>query len=160
MDWSAIISGIGSAAGGGVFGLVGAGLGGVFKYFQARQEHKNRLELMRVEMEMRSQQGAWDGLKSSIQADAAPATYKWVSAVKALYRPVLTTGLVVVALVIFWDILSGLDDRHSRLADILTQAEIKELLRYIVYSMIFSTCTAIVWWFGDRAFQPPGLKNR
>ena len=40
------------------------------------------------------------------------------------------------------------------------EAEIKDLLRYMIYSLFFATTTAITWWFGDRAFAPPGMKNR
>lgn len=45
-------------------------------------------------------------------------------------------------------------------ATVLDAAEVKDLLRYIVYSVVFTACTAGMWWFADRALAPPGLKNR
>jgi hypothetical protein len=165
MEWGSILTtiagGVGSAATGGILGLVGSGLGAIVKYFQANQEHKQKLATMRLEMEMMSQEGAWKGLKESIKADAAVAnTYKWVNAVKSLYRPALTTLLVIISYVIFLDILGGMADAGSTISKLFTYAEIKDLLRYIVYSLVFSAATAIVWWFGDRAFVAPELKNR
>jgi hypothetical protein len=41
-----------------------------------------------------------------------------------------------------------------------TPEQAKELLVYDVKSLVFSASTAVVWWFGDRAFAPPGMKNR
>lgn len=112
-------------------------------------------------MEAASQAGSWDGLQASINADAATVdTYKWVNAIKSLYRPFITTVLVVLVYQLFCDIVAGLGGTESVLSDIFTGQELKEIMRYIVYSVVFSASTAVTWWFSERAFQPPGLKNR
>jgi hypothetical protein len=179
MEW---ITGIlGSAASGGVFGFLGSAVGAAFKYFQTRQqqkfeekkwahelclidrEHERSREEDEHELAVISQQGAWSGLETSIQAETAVGeTYKWVNAIKALYRPVLTTGLVIVAYIIFNDLLAVMTGNGADILapGVFTPAEAKDLLVYNVNSLIFSASTAIVWWFGDRAFAPPGLKNR
>jgi hypothetical protein len=76
--------------------------------------------------------------------------------VKDLFRPVLTAGLFVLSYVIFLDVIR----RNGVLAHVLSPDEALELIKYIVYSVVFSATTSGVWWFGDRAFSPPGMKNR
>ena len=166
MDWSNIgdiIGGIGSAASGGIFGLIGALVGGVGKYFQAKQEHRQKVELLRLNMEAEAQKGSWDSLAKSLEtvtATESSAPYPWVSAVRCLYRPILTTGLVIIAYLIFLHLMDALaTGADSGLAGIFGQGEIKEILKYIVYSLVFSTATAIVWWFGDRALTPNLMKK-
>lgn len=169
MQWLADAAAmIGSAGAGGLFGLIGAGLSQAVKYFQTKQEQKFKKEewqhqkdMVRLQMEVASQKGSWEGLKESIKADAVVVdTYRWVNAIKSLYRPILTTGLVVISYKIFETILAGLAGKETVLGDIFSGQELKEIMRYIVYSLIFATSTAIVWWFSERAFQPPGFKNR
>lgn len=177
MEWLAGI--LGNAASGGIFGFLGSAMGGLFKYFQTRQqqkfeekkwkhelalidkEHERGREEDEHELAVISQQGAWSGLTTSIEADSGVGdTYKWVNAIKALYRPVLTTGLVLIAYMIFKDLSTMLMAGESALAGIITPEQAKELLVYDVNSLVFSASTAVVWWFGDRAFAPPGMKNR
>lgn len=182
MDWLSMIGNtVTSAAGGGVFGLVGSLTGGVIKYFQTKQQQKfekekwdHELALLDIELKRESmedehelavisQQGAWQGLATSITADSGVGdSYKWVNAIKALYRPVLTSGLVLIAFLIFKDLSAMLADAEnsSALSAVLTPAQAKDLLIYTVNSLVFSASTAVVWWFGDRAFAPPGMKNR
>ena len=181
MEWLDLITGaVGSAAGGGVFGLIGSGIGAIAKYFQTKQQQKFEKEKWAYEKELFaleterdrqedehelaivSQQGAWAGLTESIQSDSAPGeTYKWVVAAKVLYRPLLTSGLCVMSYLLFRDLMSLFESAsESSLRVIFTPEEAKNIIQYIVYSMVFSTSTAIVWWFGDRAFAPPGMKNR
>jgi len=182
MEWLNIIGGtMTSAAGGGVFGLVGSLAGGIFKFFQRRQEIKfekmkwdHELNLIDKENERNreedehelsviSQQGAWSGLATSIEADAKVGdTYKWVNAIKALYRPLLTTGLVFIAYLIFQDLSAMLSEAQDSavLTKVFTPEQARMLLVYNVNSLVFSASTAVVWWFGDRAFAPPGMKNR
>lgn len=169
MDWVADIFGaVGSAATGGIFGLIGSGISQVVKYFRTKQEQRfekdrwaHEVELRRLDMEAASQAGSWQGLSESVRADAVVSdTYQWVNAIKSLYRPALTTALVIISYQIFRDILNGLAGKDAVLVSIFTGTELKEIIRYIVYSLIFATSTAIVWWFSERAFSPPGFKNR
>ncbi len=165
-----------SAASGGLFGLLGAGVGAVAQYFQRRQEQAFKKEewaheshLLELNMRARaaeteqelaivSQQGAWNGLGESLKADAAAGRNapSWVNAVRSLFRPVLTSGLLVLVYLVWRDLLAGLDAERSLLSAVLSEAEVKELLRYIVFSLVFAASTAVVWWFGDRSLVPPG----
>lgn len=169
MEWlKDIIGVVGSAASGGLFGVLGALGGGVVKYFQEKQAQAFKKEewahehaTMRLQMEITSQQGSWDALKAGYDADANQGTtYKWVNAIKALYRPFLTSCLVFVTYQLFTDILAGLTGADTSLNGIFTGPELKEILKYIVYSVVFSTSTAVVWWFCERAITPTGMKNR
>lgn len=98
-----------SAAGGGLFGLLGTALGRVAGFFEARQTmaHEERrwvhesqlLELQQAaaaqeteaELAIAQSEGSWAGLQASLAAEASiGASYPWVNAVRALTRPVLT----------------------------------------------------------------------
>ena len=157
---------IGTAASGGIFGVVGALGGSVMKYFNQKQEQKfekekweNDKELMKIQMDIESQKGSWAGLIESHKADIPLDTYRWVNAIKSLYRPFLTSSLVVITYLLFINILSGFGDDNI-LSEIFTGPELKAILKYIVYSIVFATATAISWWFCERALSPPGMKNR
>lgn len=182
MDWAGLAMGLaGSAASGGILGLVGSLFGGGLKFLQSWQQQKFEKdkwvhELALLEMEIKrnriedehelaivSQQGAWKGIETSLQADASLAasdTYRWSKAVKELYRPFLTSALFVMVWFIFSDLLAIFRGDDSTLLIVFTRAEAKNLLTYIVQSVVFTASTAGVWWFGDRAFAPPGYKNR
>jgi hypothetical protein len=182
MDWANLIGGtLGSAASGGILGFAGGVIGGIAKYFQEKQrqafEQKkwvHELELQRLEIQRNreedeheldviAQQGAWQGLSQSIQADAAGATvetYRWSKAVKELYRPFLTTALFALVYLIFRDLMAIFDGGQSALAAVFTASEAKDIITYMAHSVVFTASTAGVWWFGDRAFAPPGTKNR
>lgn len=180
MEWLKDILGIGiSSAGGAVFGTLGALGGAVVKYFQRKQEMSFQREkwdyekdLFKLELEDKrneedhelkivSQKGSWQGLNSSIQASSSVGeVHKLVNDIRALYRPFLTTGLVVVTYFIFKDMLSLFNQQESYLEGVFEPEAVKEILTYIIYSVVFSTCTAVTWWYGDRAFAPPGMKNK
>ena len=162
-----------SIAGGGIFGLFGAITGQVSKYFQAKADraweekkwaHEDKLFDQQItlgksetenEIALAASLGSWNGLSESIKADAATqAVSSWASDIKALYRPFLTTALVFCSMYIIHSLMFG------KLATVLTATETTELLRYAIYSVVFSTSAAITWWFGDRALTPPNQKNR
>ena len=162
MEFFTSIVGAGAnAMSGGIFGLVGSLFGGVFKYFQRKQdqsfkkeEWNHELELQESnrksaqlqtdnELEIVAQAGSYKGLNASIRAQGkVPESYTIVNAIRSLFRPFLTTGLVVLTAFFY----------HY------TQDE--DLREYIIQSMVFCASTSIVWWFGDRAFAPPGMKNK
>jgi hypothetical protein len=156
-----IVSTAASAASGGIFGIFGSVIGGLFKYFKAKQEHsfkkdewnheltlldrqnKRAREEDEYELDKVVQQGSWDALGTSLSKQSLPGpSYKWVDAVKDLYRPALTTGLFILT----WYIFAHTDDQALR--------------TYVVNSVVFTACTAGMWWFADRAIAPPGMKNR
>lgn len=132
-----------SAASGGVFGLLGTALGRVAGFFERRQHHAQerarwvqeakllqmqaaaRAEDAKAERAPAETSGRWQGLQSSIAADAAIGqSYLWVSAIRGLTRPALTLHLWGIAAAIYAS------------ADGDGRAAITE--------------TATLWWFGDR----------
>lgn len=142
-----------SAVSGGLFGLAGNLATKVFSFFENRQsfaqkraEWVHETELLKLQMQAKTQeteheeqitamQGRWAGLRESVAAQGAiGSSYKWVDAVRALVRPVLTLGLAVFLAVAFLVMTPGDIDRA-----------------YIADSLVFAAVTAIVWWFGDRA---------
>lgn len=162
MEWlDGLIGTAATAASGGVFGLVGSLTGGIFKYFKAKQEHSfqkdswaHEVRLQEMQMQARAeeteqelaieaQKGSWGALQESMKMQApAGQSYRWVCAIKDLFRPILTTGLFVLTWLV-WD-----------------STQDPELREYIVYSVVFTASTAGMWWFADRAMAPPGMKNR
>ena len=140
-----------SAAGGGVFGLMGTTLGRVAGFFEKRQSiaHEERRwshEAALLELQQQAEadaaeaallkaraDGSWRGLSSSLHADAAIGeSYAWVNAVRALTRPVLTITLWGIATIIWFS------------ADASERATIVE-------TATFAATAATLWWFGDRA---------
>lgn len=145
-----------SATGGGLFGLFGTALGRVAGFFERQQTiaHEERrwvhevqlLELQRVaaaqeteaELAIARTEGSWAGLEASLAAEAAiAASYRWVGAVRALTRPLLTVLLWGITIAIWFT------------ADFTSRASITE-------TATFAATAATLWWFGDRS---AGLKR-
>ena len=179
-----ILGGVfGAVSSGGVFGFLGSIAGAVTKHYQEKQrqawEQKkwaHETEMHRLNMEQQaaeteqemmliSQSGAWAGLSASVAADAAIGTadvHKWVNDVLSLFRPFLTLTLIAIGGWWFWsilDLMSGNADQ-TWLAVVFDETVLRDLVVYMVQSVFFAMSTAIVWWFGDRAMSPPGLKGR
>jgi hypothetical protein len=165
MDWLGDLLNFGaSAASGGILGILGAFVGGVFKFFQKRQEMEeaarvrdHELSLQRLQMEARkaeteqeillaNSQGSWEGLAASVRADASLQTVSgWVNNARALYRLFLTTLLWGLTAWIAWLILD------QRTMHYLTTADAAEIIKQIIRDILFCAATATTWWFGDRA---------
>ena len=180
MEFLSEIFGFGaSVASGGLFGLIGSGIGAIGKYFHAKQAFSQEKERRKWDQEdfklqmqfsaqeteqeiaIASAEGAWNGLSESIKADSKIKDVSpWANNVKTLFRPFLTTALVCVSAWIVWELFESLRNQDATVLAVISEADVKDLLRYSIYSLIFATSTAIVWWFGDRAFAPPGMKNR
>lgn len=139
-----------SATGGGLFGLIGTVLGRVAGFFERRQEQAqerarwaHESELLKMQMQAKAQEteaeialaetaGSWDGLKASMQAEAAiGASYPWVNAMRGLTRPVLTLLLWLISVSIF----VGADPEGQQA---------------ITETATFAATAATLWWFGDR----------
>ncbi len=150
-----------SVMSGGLTGVFGSMFGAVVKFFQTKQDrefkksewehelklHDKNLEASQKdfdnEMALVAQAGSYSGLNESIKADSGVGqSYKWVNAIKSLYRPALTTGLIVLYYLLVYDI------------------EDPEINKDVVALIGYMTSMAVAWWFGDRAFAPPGMKNR
>lgn len=98
-----------SAAGGGLFGLLGTTLGRVAGFFEKRQsiaheerrwqhettlvelQQKTAMQAAKTALDQAHVDGSWDGLSASLAAQAAIGeSYKWVNAIRSLTRPSLT----------------------------------------------------------------------
>jgi hypothetical protein len=140
-----------SAAGGGLFGLIGTTLGRLAGFFEKRQAiaHEERrwlheIQLVETQAKTSAQQaeaalretdteGRWAGLQASLAADAGISeSYRWVDAVRALTRPFLTVLLWGIATMIWFS------------ATPLDRVVITE-------TATFAATAATLWWFGDRA---------
>ncbi len=132
-----------SAAGGGVFGIVGSLIGRVAGLVETRQSntqerarwsHELELESLRSSgaLKVAQEEGRNAGLAASLAAEAAIGpTYHWVNAVRALIRPVLTLLLWLITATVFLG------------ADMLARSQIIE-------TTTFAATAATLWWFGDR----------
>lgn len=169
MDIAELATGALGVAGGGVFGLLGS-IGSSFLKGRAQEkDRKHELDLLdrqqlfavddhQMNMAESRQSMSSTGLVASIQADVAVSNLpQWAAAVKALYRPFLTTALLCSCIYIIWLLVGALDGDNA-IAQVFPRTEIIEMIRYAVYSLVFSTATSITWWFGDRALSPPSMK--
>ncbi len=179
MEWLGDLLGMGATvASGGLFGVVGSLLGVVAKHYQEKQRQAwetkkwgHEESMQKLQMEARSQEteqeieladseGSWRGLSESIRADAqTKPTSGWATNIKALFRPFLTVVLWCLAGWVFWHVLSSMTDPDDPMSA-LPVSEIKELIKYMVYTIFFSASMATAWWFGDRALTPPQHKHK
>ena len=139
-----------SAAGGGVFGIIGTALGRFAGYFERKQNQaherarwSHESELLTLQMQARAAEtegeislaettGSWEGLKASMAAEQAiGGSYLWVNAVRGLTRPGLTLLLWLIAIAIF----TGADPAGRE---------------QITETATFAATAATLWWFGDR----------
>ena len=160
------ILGVGaSVASGGLFGAISSAVGQWFQLKHKKNENEfkqkewqheiNLIELQQkgqaleteLELDIAHSQGSWSGLKASIESDAALSTnnYKWVNAVKSLFRPFITASLWCLAAFVFIKANGGED--------------LSQIHEYMVYTIFFTASSATMWWFGDRGYTPKALKN-
>ena len=141
-----------SALGGGLFGVLGTAAGRVAGYFEKKQsfaqeekrwshelrlidaQSKAKAEETEREIDLADVSGAWSGLSASYEAEAGIGdSYKWVNAVRALTRPVLTLLLWIITAAVFF--AAGDAGTAQQIAETIT----------------FAATAATLWWFGDRA---------
>ena len=84
----------------------------------------------------------------NLQITSGPVS-RWVNDIRSLFRPALTLFLWVVVGVLMWMLLGG------GLSGIIDAQDAIALVDYAIRSAIFAASAATVWWFGDRAMQPP-----
>ncbi len=150
MDFSSLV---GSAFGGGLFGLLGNIAGKVVGIFESRQAFAQKKEewtheerLLDLQMKAKAAEneqalslaaasGSWSGLVESLKSEAGiGASFTWVNAVRALVRPALTLGLGAFLCAAFFASPPG-DAARNEMSN----------------SLIFAAVTALTWWFGDRS---------
>lgn len=158
-----------SALSGGLLGTLGTALGRISGYFERRAEfgqererwtHELRLEELRAQNAISAAQGEreaalqsarFDALGESLRGDTAlESGYAWVSAVRALVRPVLTPLLWALYLVVFFSVMNGTANHF-----IADEVE-AEFIGYFISNIAFTASAATLWWFGDRARPFPG----
>lgn len=105
------------------------------------QDTENALKLGAQGLEKSGLDGSWAGLNAAIGAEAQIGqSYKWIDAVRALVRPVLT--------VLIWLIFSVLFFAAMRAK--LPAAVSGDVVVTFVNTVTFAASTALAWWFGDR----------
>jgi len=150
---------------GGLFGILGSLATTWLKQRAVQADHVRELERTRLQIEVAKEKGSWEGLQSSQQAAAeiSKNSNRWSNDIKNLFRPFITTVLVIGSYFIFRDLMSAITGakavEETMVAKVFDFNEMVNLVRYYVNSMVFSTSAAIMWWFGDRAQKPPGLRN-
>ena len=174
MEWVEILGLGASAASGGLFGVLGAAFGAWMKVKERREkaieqkeQREHDREMFKLKMDAVSQGASWDALDTSMQSEIAlngQPNYQWVIAVKSLFRPFLTLFLWVAVGWVTYLVLMGTVNEYLTMAEkkqtLFTSDELVTLVRYIIYSVVFSACTATTWWFGERALSLPDMKNR
>ena len=173
MDIAEILGLGAAAASGGLFGVAGAALGGWMKWKERAQrtieeaaQREHEIKLIEMKLRVRSQEGSWAALGVTHKSEIAlngQENYKWVVAIKSLFRPLLTLVLWALVYLQLSIILTGSMQEYLKLAGdgtILSREELLSLVRYVIYSTVFSATTATTWWFGERALSLPEMKNR
>jgi hypothetical protein len=136
-----------SAAGGGLFGLLGAGVKMFMEYKDKVLANKHEVEMaeqsrkdMTMELELSKQQGSIDlelqesdadarNLTAAINAESeAKGASQWVNDLKASTRPILTYLLCIMAIILV----------------------IIESQSPWVNEIVFLASTSVTFWFGDR----------
>jgi hypothetical protein len=159
-----------SVASGGLFGVIGAVGSAFIKGRQETRQQAHQLEVMDREhraaqeghlQEIRESRQAASaaGLTASIQADASVKGNTWLwetaASIKTLYRPMLTTGLLWMSWLFFQDLMAAAEGTEGTMvAQFFSPEDIVAMIQYIVYSLVFSSSTAVTWWFGERALTP------
>ena len=136
-----------SAAGGGLFGLIGSGFKTFMTWKQKKLEFQYAIDMAKeerqnlaLEMELAKVKGAIDlelqeseadaqNLRAAINAEASiTGTRQWVADLRGSVRPFLTYGLCVCAFIL---ILGWPENKWNN-------------------EFVFMAMTAVTFWFGDR----------
>jgi hypothetical protein len=168
-----ITSGIGSILGGGITGLVGAGLTAyteikkqesLFKHDEnmaeldqamTKLEIQGRLKIAETESQALQEIATSDVLQKSFEADRAQyATgrtaanskwFIWVDVIRGLVRPTLTIYMMLVITLIYLQVINLVGGIEGMSANQATG-----MLAGIIDSLLYITTTIVLWWFGSR----------
>jgi len=119
-------------------GVLGSALHCVTDYFDT----KNKVTMLKAQMDAAERTGAWNAFTESQKADSITAIppnaspwiinfYLTVDAIKQLTRPLLTWASICIIAGVYF---SGTEEQQTAM-----QAEV-----------LFGSFTAIFWWFGAR----------
>ena len=144
---------------GSLLGFLGSAFPQILKLFQEAHDRRHELAILNLQMEQQRQghQQRLEEIKSDgeikqslalYQHDSQPAGYKWVEALRASVRPVLTYAFFLLfAAVKIAALTALLAEQHISLTDalpILWDAETQALFAAIM-----------TFWFGQRAMSKP-----
>ena len=151
---------------GGVTGLLGTAISGAIDFFQARQRHRQEVELRELDIklarveanaaekiagiEAESARGAADA--EALRASYREAAQRWsrpgdawpvqlVDFVRGMTRPALTWGLVGLVAAIYFGLAAT------------SETGIVALRARIVDTVLYLATAAVLWWFGQRQIE-------
>ncbi len=141
MDWMTIL---GTVGGGGVLGFLNTFATGLLGIFKSREEHRQRMELGRLELDRQKLIGEQAReaaaakqesdrertFRDSINSLGRQNTYKWVGAVIELMRPWMTAAMLATTC-------------YLAIRGIVAPED-------CVQAVLGYTGLMIGWWFGDR----------
>jgi hypothetical protein len=168
-----IAAGLGSILGGGLTGLIGAGLtswtelkkqDSLFRHDEkmaeldqamTKLEIQGRLKVAETESQALQEIAASDVLQKSFDADRAQyATgrtaanskwFVWVDVIRGLVRPTLTIYMMLVVTLIYLQIMYLVGGIEG-----MTTNQATGMLAGIIDSLLYITTTIVLWWFGSR----------
>jgi len=166
---------IGAIVGGGATGLLGSAISvwGEFKKNQLLFDHQQKMKdldtkAMRMEAELELKKVETEGeismaieetraMANSYEHDKATyykgelgkfgrALMVFVDFFRGMIRPSMTTYLVVLTTMIFWEV----QDLVNGLEGGITNTQAMALLQQIIMVILYITATVVLWWFGTR----------
>lgn len=176
---------VANAATGGVLGVVGAGIATVGKIWQNKQaarqrrsDHAHELDLLRLQAETDARQAeiaakraeadqaaeadqhereidstrlqaSYETLREGMALETAPTMPRPIMWLRSAFRVVLTSGLCYMTYVIW-----------TTAPELLPDADVDEIRRYVVEATVTSASMAVAWWFFERAVTPSGQKHQ
>lgn len=157
MEWLGDALGfLGAAATGGLTGILGLGVKGLFGWLEARteiqkltimQNHELALQKLNIEargqeLEREAQIAQEETLRASygFQNLSGQKVWTWVASFSALIRPVLTLYLVGLITWFSW----------KALPEAAKVPVTPDLVREIIQTVLYLGTAAVLWWFGSR----------
>ncbi|WP_022850664.1 hypothetical protein [Limisalsivibrio acetivorans] len=164
----------GNAIAGGIFGVIGAVFTGFLEYLTRKQkleekrlDHEHRMQMQDKEIEMYklTREAADDEHEHELEIAASAASaagmtlaykdqmtagksYRWVEAVKTLFRPAVTLLLIAGTFYTLYSIVTC-----RAWVNVLSGSTVSAIAVTIVESNVFLAATAVGWWFGDRGMK-------
>lgn len=88
----------------------------------------------------------YQALIETVKDSQKPTGIKWVDAVRALMRPLITTYLLIVSSIIAVQVF-----RYTQGLASLSPTEILTMYKDLISNINFLTNVSVTWWFGTRS---------
>lgn len=176
-----IFGGIVSLLGGGVTGVIGAGINKYFDFKAKQQDYAHALEMRKVDIQILDKE--WEGRarvasvegeaamdvavsklqEASIEADKATyskASSPWlvfVDVVRGLIRPLATAYFILLSTIVFVAVFQLVTEAGT---EALTADQLFDIFYYCVLWVLYTAGMVVGWWFGVRASEAPALPKR